>query len=86
MRVFYVYDMHMPTILIFNHIKICIYFNDHKPEHIHATGKGCEAKVSLLDCKAFFVDGFSRKDIKKIEEFVLDNKGFLLETWRDYHD
>lgn len=76
----------MPTIMIFKSIKILIYFNDHTPAHIHAVKDGAEAKVNLEDCKCFYARGFSSKAVKRIEQFVEENKDFLLETWRDYHE
>ncbi len=39
----------MPTVLRFDGLRVVIYPNDHRLEHVHVVGGGCES-VFLLCC------------------------------------
>jgi hypothetical protein len=41
----------LPTVLRFGGVRVVIYLNDHRPAHVHAIGRGCEA-VFNLNCPA----------------------------------
>jgi hypothetical protein len=39
----------MPIICEFSGVKICMYFEDHQPPHVHVIGPGFNALVSIAD-------------------------------------
>ncbi len=39
----------MPTVDAIDGLRVVIYFNDHRPAHVHVIGDGCEA-VFRLNC------------------------------------
>lgn len=80
------YSICMPTILIINGIKFCIYFDDHGKAHVHALKGDNEAKILIKTDKCIAVSGFSERDIRKIETFVKKNAILLLEKWEEYND
>jgi hypothetical protein len=73
----------MPTILIINGIKICIYFNDHGKAHIHAIKDDSEAKILIETAKCISANGFSERDVRKLEKFVKKHATLLLEKWEE---
>jgi hypothetical protein len=79
----------MPTVLRFGGFRITIYPNDHRPEHVHVIGGGCEA-VFELNCPAGPVDlrenyGFSRRDVARIQGALLENLIELCGAWESIH-
>ena len=80
----------MPTVLAFRGLRVTIYFNDHRPAHVHVIGKGCEATF-VLNCPAGPVEiaenlGFSRKELRKILEVLTEHLAELCEAWRSIHE
>jgi hypothetical protein len=79
----------MPTVLRFGGLRVVIYPNDHRPAHVHAIGKGCEA-VFDLNCPAGPVElrenyRFSRRQISKIERKLTEHMDKLCRVWEEIH-
>ena len=79
----------MPTVLRFAGLRVVIYFNDHRPAHVHVIGRGCEA-VFDLHCPAGPPEvrenyGFSRRDIATIESNLTALVSLLCQAWEEIH-
>lgn len=79
----------MPTVLRFGGLRVVIYPNDHRPEHVHVIGRGCEA-VFELGCPAGPLAlrenyGFSRRDLVRIQDAVLESLSALCGAWEGIH-
>ena len=79
----------MPTVLRFGGLRVVIYPNDHRPEHVHVIGHGCEA-VFELNCPSGPVTlrenyGFSRRDLARIQDALLENLAALCSAWESIH-
>ena len=71
-------------------MRAVIYPNDHRPAHVHAIGRGCEA-VFHLNCPAGPVElrenyGFSRREIAQIESMLADHLIGLCGEWECIHE
>ena len=80
----------LPTVLRFGGVRVVIYPNDHRPAHVHAIGRGCEA-VFNLNCPAGPVElrenyGFSRREIAQIEGILTDHLNELCGEWGRIHE
>jgi len=72
-------------------VKIYVYPKDHKPPHVHALwprGSNPEktAKFEIDSLEVLEVEGFSAKDIKRIEKFLKERKGEMKEKWNEQED
>lgn len=81
--------MTMPTVLRIFGLRVVIYPNDHRPEHVHVIGGGAEA-VFLLRCNQGNVVlrenfGFSRRDIDRIEDALDRAQPVLCRSWENIH-
>ncbi|MGC2529483.1 MAG: DUF4160 domain-containing protein [Candidatus Acidiferrum sp.] len=79
----------MPTVLRFAGLRVVIYFNDHRPAHVHVIGRGCEA-VFDLRCPAGSPKvrenyGFSRRDTATIESNLAASRSLLCQAWEEMH-
>jgi Fe2+ or Zn2+ uptake regulation protein len=79
----------VPTVLRFVGLRVVIYFNDHRPAHVHVIGRGCEA-VFDLHCPAGPAAlcenyGFSRRDIATIESNMAAVVSLLCQAWEEMH-
>jgi len=79
----------MPTVLRSGGLRVVIYPNDHRPAHVHVIGHGHEA-VFELNCPAGPVTlrenyGFSRRDLARIQEVLLQNLAALCSAWESIH-
>ena len=79
----------MPTVLRFGGLRVVIYFNDHRPAHVHVIGRGCEA-VFDLHCPDGPPEprenyGFSRRDVATIESILTASMGQLCQAWEEIH-
>jgi hypothetical protein len=71
-------------------LRAVIYPNDHRPAHIHAPGRGCEA-VFNLNCPAGPVEirenyGFPRREIGRILGVLTNHLDELCRAWEQIHD
>ena len=79
----------MPTILLFNGLRVVIYPNDHRPEHVHVIGNECEA-VFNLNCAEGPPTlrenyGFAKRRLEIIADQLADHLTLLCSKWRDIH-
>jgi len=79
----------MPTVLRFAGLRVVIYPNDHRPEHVHVIGRGLEA-VFNLNCAAGPVElrenyGFSRREVRQIRGAMTEWLADLCTAWGRIH-
>jgi len=79
----------VPTVLRFAGLRVVIYFNDHRPAHVHVVGRGCEA-VFDLHCPAGPPElrenyGFSRRESATIESNLTASLSLLCQAWEGIH-
>lgn len=79
----------MPTVLTIYGCRVAIYFNDHRPAHVHVLGADAEA-VFNLHCpdgppELRENDGFSRARLRQLKDALATNIGQLCEAWREIH-
>lgn len=72
-----------------NSLRVLIYFNDHRPAHVHVIGNGCEAVFELhcLDGPASVREnyGFKRREIARLVKALTDRLMALCGAWEDIH-
>ena len=64
-------------------LRVCIFPMDHCPPHVHVIGPGAEAKFRLEDFACIYCNGFKRKAIKEISEFLQEHQTMLWEAWNE---
>lgn len=70
----------MPTISMFRGIKVCIYWNDHLPPHIHAFYGGDEVLVSIETLEV--LEGtMPAKQLKMLLGWAAFHQDELRENW-----
>ena len=79
----------MPTVLRIFGLRVVIYPNDHRPEHVNVIGGGAEA-VFRLNCSGGSVIlrenlGFSLRDINRIEHALNGAHAKLCRSWESVH-
>ena len=79
----------MPTVLRFEGLRVVIYPNDHRPEHVHVIGKGHEA-IFNLNCPRGPVQirenyGFSQPEITRIVKVLTSNLIEFCNAWESIH-
>lgn len=79
----------MPTVFRFDGLRAVVYPNDHRPAHVHAIGRGCEAVFDLHcpDGPAGLREnyGFTRHEIRQILESLANRLGDLCRAWEEIH-
>jgi hypothetical protein len=79
----------MPTALRFGGLRVVVYPNDHRPEHVHVIGHDHEAVFELNDASRTVTlrenYGFTRRGLAGIERELLKNMALLLREWRKIH-
>jgi hypothetical protein len=73
-----------PTLYKFGNARVVMYPKDHKPPHVHVISPEGEAKFDIQTFECLFVRGFSKKDIRRMKEFLSARKKNLMEAWDDY--
>jgi len=76
----------MPTIDAIDGLRVVIYFNDHRPAHVHDIGDGCEA-VFRLNCPTGPPElrenyGFAAGKLSKIKAALAARLMSLCAAWR----
>jgi len=79
----------MRTILRIGRLRVAVYFNDHRPAHVHVIGKDCEA-VFNLNCPEGPIElrenfGFSRREVAKIKSEPAQSMRMLCGAWEEIH-
>jgi hypothetical protein len=76
-------------VLRFAGLRVVIYFNDHRPAHVHVIGRGCEALFDLHcpdgppELRENY--GFSRGDVSMIESNLRASLSLLCQAWEEIH-
>jgi len=73
------------TIFTFKNVKLQLRVPDHNPPHLHIV-KGRE-ELASIDLKTFEItgEGLSRKDMKRIEEYITNNYDKIIKKWEKFH-
>lgn len=80
----------MPTVGRVGGLRIVIYANDHRPEHVHVMGGGCEA-VFHLHCPDGPPSlrenyGFNRREMGRIKAALHADLSGLCQHWKRIHE
>src|ERR1700730_8992001 len=83
------YVSSMPTVLRIDGLRVVIYPNDHRPEHVHVIGGGGEA-VFNLRCRKGPPElredfGFARRMLVTIIDELANHVVVLCQEWRRIH-
>ena len=79
----------MPTILRFGGYRVVVYYNDHRPAHVHVIGAGGEAVFNLRcpdgppELRESY--GFSRPDVTRVQADLAAHLATLCNDWRNIH-
>jgi hypothetical protein len=71
----------MPVISLFFGILILMSFDDHTPPHFHASYKGFEAFVRIMDGK-IIRGSLPRKAERIVQQWALDHTPELMANWQ----
>lgn len=79
----------MPTVLRIGGLRVVVYFNDHRPAHVHVIGNNREA-VFELDRPLGGVTlrenyDFTGREIAAIKRALIRNLNELLAAWESIH-
>jgi hypothetical protein len=79
----------VPTITRILGLRAVIYFNDHRPAHVHVIGRTCEAVFSL-HCQRASLQllenyGFKRAEVARIKSALMKIVTALCTAWEDIH-
>ena len=79
----------MPTIIRFRGLRVVIYPNDHRPDHVHVIGREFEA-VFFLNCPDGPIElhenyGFSLRVLRRIAVELTIRLEELCEAWEQIH-
>ncbi|MGC9293077.1 MAG: DUF4160 domain-containing protein [Acidobacteriaceae bacterium] len=79
----------MPTVLRIGKLRVVIYPNDHRPQHVHVLGDDCEA-LFILNCAAGNLRlrenyGFARRELTSIAKALTDRLDELCQAWEELH-
>ena len=75
----------MPTILRIGPYRFFFYSNEQgEPAHIHIQRDRMLAKFWLNPVSIAGSTRFSPRDLRKIEELVVENRDTLMESWNEY--
>jgi hypothetical protein len=77
----------MPTVLRSGPYRFFFYSGDRdEPPHVHVERDDCEAKFWLDPVHLERSQGFSGKEINRIQEIILDHQEILLGNWNEFFD
>jgi hypothetical protein len=79
----------MPTVLRFDGLRAAIYFNDHRPAHVHVSGGGNSAVVEL-HCphgppQVRERYGFKAIELRRIKAAITAELVALCRKWEEIH-
>lgn len=79
----------MPTVLRIDGLRVVIYPNDHRPEHVHIIGGGSEA-VFDLHCPSGPLElrenyGFPRQELSRLKAKLGELVDALRKEWSNIH-
>lgn len=70
----------MPTISMFNGIKVYMNWNDHSPPHFHASYSGCQVIIAINTIEILEGD-FPNKQLNLLLEWAKKHKDELKQNW-----
>jgi len=70
----------MPTLDLFNGIKICVYNGDHRPPHIHAEYNEFEVLVQI-EYGAIYAGNLPNKQLKLVFDWLSGNSDWALQVF-----
>ena len=79
----------MPTVLRFDGMRVVIYPNDHRPEHVHVIGVEVESVFNLRcpdgppEIRESF--GFNRRSLTRIASTLAGELSALCQEWERIH-
>ncbi|WP_334032062.1 DUF4160 domain-containing protein [Alteromonas sp. P256] len=77
----------MPTVLRLGHYRFFFYSNENgEPAHIHTQREKMLAKFWLKLVALDSSTRFPPKELRKLEQLVVENKGTFLAVWNGYFD
>ena len=75
----------MPTILRDGPYRFFFYSGDRgEPPHVHVERDDSEAKFWLDPVRLEWSRGFSRKEIKHIQDIIIGSQQNMLDQWNDF--
>lgn len=75
----------MPTILKVDPFRFFFYSGDrHEPCHVHVERDAKIAKIWIDPVRLQSSGGFSRKELSKIIEIIVEHRIDIQEAWNDY--
>jgi hypothetical protein len=75
-----------PTLLRFWNLRVVLHTRDHKPAHIHVIGPGTEVKFVLGSWEILSSEGFDRRTLNKIRDYLRPMEKDFLEAWNAFHE
>lgn len=79
------YDEPVPTVLRSGPYRFFFYSGDRRePAHVHVQRDNDIAKFWLVPVSLVGSVGFSRSELRRIEDLVLGSQSMLLEIWNDF--
>lgn len=75
-----------PTILRTAHYRFVIHTRDHLPAHVHVYSPSGHAKFELIDVSCLETDGLTFKELRRLQNFIRENKEILIQAWKEIHD
>lgn len=78
----------MPTVLEFDwgKVKVCIYFGDHNPPHVHVLAPSAEAVFTISTLECIESRGFNAKTLNRIQKALEQAHDLLKEAWDEYQE
>lgn len=75
----------MPTILKYQGYRVYFYSHEpNEPPHVHIDQAGMSAKFWLEPVALARDRGFSPRELRQMEKFVVERKKEFLEAWNEY--
>jgi hypothetical protein len=75
----------MPTILRLDGLRIVVYPNDHRPEHVHVIGPDWEVVIDLISLDIREAVGCAERAARCALRLAVEHRETLLEAWRRIH-
>jgi hypothetical protein len=77
----------MPTVLYINGFRFFFYLNEHEPIHVHVSKGDSEARIVLVpELSVSYSRGFKKNELRSIIEIIIENYGYIIETWHSTFD
>jgi hypothetical protein len=79
----------VPTVFRIDGLRVVIYFNEHRPAHVHVTGGGNTAVLDL-NCpngppRVRERYGFTSGELRRIETAIAQQVAALCRRWEEMH-